>query len=132
MMSRTTLFVDVILPLAVPNLYTYRVPFDWNDSIAVGKRVIVQFGKGKLYSALVRNIHETPPKQYSAKYIESILDEEPVVNLKQFELWDWMSQYYMCNIGDVMVAALPGGLRLASETKIVLNTDYKIQSESKN
>ena len=123
-MSRTTYFVDVILPLAVPNLYTYRVPFDWNDSIAVGQRVVVQFGRGKLYSALVRNIHESPPKQYAAKYIDSILDEHPIVNSKQFELWDWMSQYYMCNIGDVMVAALPGGLRLASETKIVLNTDY--------
>jgi primosomal protein N' (replication factor Y) len=123
-MSRTTYFVDVILPLAVPNLYTYRVPFDWNDSIIVGQRVVVQFGRGKLYSALVRTIHENPPKQYAAKYIDSILDEYPIVNSKQFELWDWMSQYYMCNIGDVMVAALPGGLRLASETKIVLNIDY--------
>ncbi|MGZ4049844.1 MAG: primosomal protein N' family DNA-binding protein, partial [Bacteroidia bacterium] len=106
-MSRTTYFVDVILPLAVPNLYTYRVPFDWNDSIAIGQRVVVQFGRGKLYSALIRHIHENPPKQYAAKYIDSILDEHPIVNSKQFELWDWMSQYYMCNIGDVMVAALP-------------------------
>src|SRR4051812_36305063 len=117
-MSRTTLFVDVVLPLAVPNLYTYRVPYDWNDAVAPGKRVVVQFGKGKLYSALIRNIHEVPPKQYAAKYIESILDEKPVVNACQFELWDWLSQYYMCTIGEVMVAALPGGLRLASETKL--------------
>ncbi|MES2286655.1 MAG: primosomal protein N' [Bacteroidota bacterium] len=126
-MSRTTYFVDVILPLAVPNLYTYRVPYDWNDVIEVGQRVVVQFGRGKLYSALVRNIHETPPKLYEAKYIDSILDEHPIVNLKQFALWDWMSQYYMCHIGDVMVAALPGGLRLASETKIVLNPEYTSQ-----
>ncbi|MES2140296.1 MAG: primosomal protein N' [Bacteroidota bacterium] len=126
-MSRTTYFVDVILPLAVPNLYTYRVPYDWNDVIEVGQRVVVQFGRGKLYSALVRNIHEIPPKQYEAKYIDSILDEHPIVNLKQFALWDWMSQYYMCHIGDVMVAALPGGLRLASETKIVLNPEYTAQ-----
>lgn len=124
-MSRTTYFVDVILPLAVPNLYTYRVPYNWNDSIAVGKRVVVQFGRGKLYSALVRNIHQNPPLQYAAKYIDSILDEQPIVNTKQFELWEWMSQYYMCNIGDVMVAALPGGLRLASETKILLVNDHK-------
>jgi primosomal protein N' (replication factor Y) len=130
-MSRTTLFVDVILPLSVPNLYTYRVPFEWNNSVVVGKRVVVQFGKGKLYSALIRNIHEIPPKQYAAKYIETVLDEQPVVTLKQFELWDWMSQYYMCNIGEVMVAALPGGLRLASETRIILHAEYKDQLESK-
>lgn len=126
-MSRATYFVDVILPLSVPNLYTYRVPFEWTDSIAIGKRVVVQFGKGKLYSALVRRIHEIPPKQYVAKYIDSILDDHPIVNQKQFELWEWMCSYYMCNIGDVMVAALPGGLRLSSETKVVLNQAYKEQ-----
>ena len=126
-MSRTTYFVDVILPLSVPNLYTYRVPFEWNESIAIGKRVVVQFGKGKLYSALIRRIHETPPKQYAAKYIDSILDDTPIVNQKQFELWEWMSSYYMCNIGDVMIAALPGGLRLSSETKILLHQNYKEQ-----
>jgi len=130
-MSRTTLFVDVILPLAVPNLYTYRVPYERNDEVAVGKRVVVQFGKGKLYSALIRNIHEIPPKQYAAKYIDAVLDEHPIVNAKQMELWEWMSQYYMCNIGDVMVAALPGGLRLASETRIILNAEYKNQLETK-
>ena len=131
-MSRTTFFVDVILPLSLPNLYTYRVPFNWNEDIAIGKRVVVQFGRGKLYSALIRNVHETPPKQYEAKYIDSILDEQPIVNLKQFALWDWMSQYYMCTIGDVMIAALPGGLRLASETKIVLNPEYILQPAANN
>lgn len=123
-MSRTTLFVDVILPLAVPNLYTYRVPFDWNEAILPGQRVIVQFGRGKLYSALVRKVHEQPPKAYEAKYIEAILDEQPIVNEKQFALWDWISKYYMCTIGEVMLAALPGGLRLASETKIILNPSF--------
>ncbi len=128
-MSRTTLFVDVILPLSVPNLYTYRVPHEWNDIVLVGQRVVVQFGKGKLYSALVRVIHENPPKQYAAKYIESILDEEPIVNQKQFTLWDWISSYYMCTIGEVMVAAFPGGLRLSSETKVILDSNYKTHIE---
>ncbi len=128
-MSRTTYFVDVILPLAVPNLYTYRVPYDLNEQIAIGKRVVIQFGKGKLYTALVRVIHETPPKQYTAKYIDSVLDEQPIVNTCQFELWDWISTYYMCTIGEVMIAALPGALRLASETKIVSNPAFD-QSQS--
>ena len=129
-MTRTTYFVDVIVPLSVPNLYTYRVPYELNGDIAIGKRAVVQFGRGKLYSALIRNIHENPPKQYEAKYIDSVLDEHPIVNTKQFELWEWMSNYYMCNIGDVMVAALPDGLKLASETKIVLNPDFKSDDTS--
>jgi primosomal protein N' (replication factor Y) len=123
-MSRTTYFVDVILPLAVPNLYTYRVPYDLNEQMVIGKRVVVQFGKGKLYTALVRTIHESPPKLYTAKYIDSVLDEQPIVNAHQFELWDWLSSYYMCTVGEVMVAALPGALRLASETKIVINPAF--------
>ncbi|HRG38885.1 MAG TPA: primosomal protein N' [Bacteroidia bacterium] len=127
-MSRTTYFVDVILPLAVPNLYTYRVPYELNEQIAIGKRVVVQFGKGKLYTALIRVIHENPPKQYTAKYLDSVLDEHPIVNSFQFELWDWMSNYYMCTIGEVMVAALPGALRLASETKVVMNPSFEGQS----
>lgn len=127
-MSRITYFVDVILPLSLPNLYTYRIPLEMNSDIKEGKRVVVQFGRGKLYSALVRRVHENPPKQYEAKYIESILDETPVVNSKQFELWDWISTYYMCNIGDVMIAALPDGLKLSSETKVVLNTSCDINT----
>lgn len=127
-MSRVTYFVDVILPLSVPNLYTYRIPKDWDADVAIGKRVIVQFGKGKLYSALIRKIHQSPPKQYEAKYIESILDEQPIVNIKQLELWEWMSTYYMCNIGDVMIAALPGGLRLSSETQIIINPNFDIEA----
>lgn len=120
-MSRITYFVDVIVPLALPNLFTYRVPYELNEAVVVGKRVVVQFGKGKLYSALIRTIHNTPPKQYTAKYIDSVLDELPIVTIQQFQFWDWISQYYMCTIGEVMVAALPGGLRLTSETKIVIN-----------
>ena len=80
MTNRVTIFADVILPLAVPNLYTYRIPFELNDSVEVGKRVIVQFGKKKLYSGLIHSLHENPPKVYEAKYIESVMDENPIVN----------------------------------------------------
>jgi len=118
--ERITYFIDVILPVAVPNLFTYRVPFELNEKIKIGQRVVVQFGKSKMYSALVRKIHEIPPKQYQAKFIESILDTSPIVNEKQFKLWEWVSSYYMCTIGEVMNAALPSGLKLSSETKLLL------------
>lgn len=121
MNERLTRFVDVILPLSLPNLYTYRVPFELNENVKVGQRVVVQFGKSKLYAALVKKIHSMPPQQYEAKYIQSILDYNPVVTEQQLQFWDWMSSYYMCNIGDVMNAALPSGLKLSSETKIILN-----------
>ncbi len=123
-MFPTTFFVDVILPLALPKLYTYRVPMEWNEYIKVGQRVVVQFGKQKVYTSLVRNIRETPPVGYEAKYLLSILDEQPIVTLPQFALWEWMASYYMCTLGEVMNAALPSALKLQSETKIILNPSW--------
>jgi len=114
-----TYFVDVILPLALGKHYTYRVPHDLNPNLAVGKRVVVQFGKAKIYSAIIARIHQTPPERYEAKYILDILDPDPVVNQQQLELWTWIADYYMCSAGSVMQAALPSVLKLASETKII-------------
>jgi primosomal protein N' (replication factor Y) len=124
-MSQETVFIDVILPLSLPNLFTYRLPAELNDSILIGQRAVVPFGRGgKLYSALVKRIHNTPPSEYQAKYVESLLDEYPIVNAKQLKHWDWIADYYIANPGDVFNAALPGALKLASETKILLNSDY--------
>jgi primosomal protein N' (replication factor Y) len=123
-MSRITLFADLILPLSLPNLYTYRVPMEWNDLVKPGQRVIVQFGKNKLYTALIRQIHDKAPLGYTAKYMDTLLDEQPVVTEQQFLLWDQLASYYMCPLGDVFNAALPAGLKLSSETKIIPNPVY--------
>src|SRR5690606_3361726 len=117
--ERKTLFVEVILPLSLAKLYTYRVPFEMTQRVRVGSRVIVQFGKNKIYAALVRTITDTAPEKYEAKYILDIVDDEPIVHDKQFELWDWIASYYMCQLGEVMQAALPAALKMASETKII-------------
>jgi primosomal protein N' (replication factor Y) len=124
--SQTTLFIDVIVPLSVANKFTYCVPKEMNEFIAVGKRVIVQFGKTKFYTAVVYNVHNNPPKDYAAKYIDSILDDEPIVTAAQLQLWDWISHYYVCNPGDVMNAALPSGLKLSSTSHITINPDFSL------
>lgn len=123
--DRETLFVEVILPLAISKNYTYRVPFEMNGAIKVGKRVVVQFGKSKLYTAIVAGIGNMAPDKYQAKYIIDILDDTPVVTTGQLHFWQWMAEYYMCNIGEVMNAALPAALKLASETRIVLNNGFE-------
>jgi primosomal protein N' (replication factor Y) (superfamily II helicase) len=124
--TQTTLFVDVIVPLSVSNKYTYRVPKELNEDVAVGKRVVVQFGKSKFYTAIVYAIHSNPPKEYEAKYIETLLDNEPIISDIQLRLWDWITQYYLCNPGDVMNAALPSGLKLSSTSHITLNPDFSL------
>lgn len=130
--TRKTLFVEVILPLAISRNYTYRVPFELNNAIAIGKRVVVQFGKSKLYTAVVANITEHAPEKYEAKYIIDILDEQPVVTRRQLQFWQWLAEYYMCNEGEVMNAALPSALKLASETKVMLNKDFEYDKTTLN
>lgn len=122
-MERETKFVEVILPLALKGELTYRVPFDIQDSVQVGQRAIVQLGKKKLYAGVISEVHNRVPTKYQAKYIEHILDETPVVTLRQIEFWRWISEYYLCELGEVMSAALPASLKLASETKVVLLSD---------
>ena len=120
-----TLFVDVILPLALPQLYTYSVPSEFSQQVVPGKRVVVQFGKQKMYSALIRKIHSNKPESYEAKPIASVLDQFPLVNEQQFKLWDWISDYYMCTLGEIMNAALPSAFKLESETKVLFNPSYE-------
>src|SRR5690606_37237810 len=117
------LFAEVILPLALPVNYTYRIPDSLSGKVVPGKRVAVQFGKSRLYSALVRRITDSFPSRYAPKEILEVLDDEPIVNDVQFSFWDWMASYYMCSKGEVMMAALPASLKLSSQTQIVLNRD---------
>ena len=122
-LARKTLFVEVVLPLAVPNTFTYRVPFEHNDNVEIGKRAVVQFGKSKIYTAIILSFSQNAPERYEAKYLLDIIDEKPIVNDNQLKLWNWMAHYYMCHLGEVMQAALPSALKLASETRIVLNKE---------
>lgn len=128
--TRKTTFVEVILPLSISKTYTYRVPFEMASNVDVGKRAVVQFGKSKIYTAIIYKISDIPPVLYEAKYIIDILDEEPIVNQFQLSLWEWISDYYLCNLGEVMQAALPAALKLASETRITINHSAVIDKDS--
>lgn len=126
MTERKTLFVDVIVPLPMRKAFTFRVPFELNDRIKKGIRVIVPFGKSKLLTGIVWKIHENVP-EYTTKYIEHILDEDPIITPTQFKFWKWISDYYMAPIGDVMNASLPANFKLASETKVVFHPDIDLE-----
>ena len=119
-----TFFVDVILPLPLEARFTYRVPQVMNGRIAFGMRVIVPFGNSKLYAAIVERVHEEAPKQFSVKYVLDVIDDRPVISEAQYRLWQWMAEYYMCTIGEVMAASLPSALRLASETKVKIHPEF--------
>lgn len=120
-MTESLHYVDVILPLALPNTYTYQVPEDQVAQVHIGQRVVVQFGKTKMFTALVWRVHQETPKGYSPKFIDSILDEVPLVTAIQQKFWTWLAEYYLCTKGEVMQAALPASLKLESETSVILH-----------
>jgi primosomal protein N' (replication factor Y) len=116
-------FVEVILPLSLAKTFTYSISEAEYNYIQKGMRVAVPFGKSKIYTALVIDIHENKPSLYDAKEIHQILDEKPIVNEKQIAHWQWIASYYMCAIGDVYRGAMPSGLLLESETIISQKQD---------
>ena len=121
-MTNIVKYVDVILPLPIHGSFTYLAEIDLD--LNIGQRVVVQFGSRKLYTAIVIKIHDERPKEYDAKELLAILDENPIVNEKQLQFWFWIAEYYMCNLGDVMNAALPSSFKLASESKVIIHSDF--------
>ncbi len=111
-------FIEVVIPLSLPKTFTYKVSEAEYFFIKKGMRIAVPFGKNKIYTALVIDLHQNAPTLYEAKEIHQILDEKPIVNEFQINHWFWIASYYMCNIGDVYRSALPSALVLESETII--------------
>ena len=122
--SRTTLFAELLLPVPIPKLFTYRVPYTFNEVAKIGQRAIVQFGDRKILTGIIITLHTTPPTDYEAKLLLEILDEFPIISDQQLKLFTWIAEYYMCTLGEVMTAAIPSGLKLSSESMVQLNPAF--------
>lgn len=124
-MPAVTSYVTVLLPLALSGHYTYRLPAELADRVEVGSRVVVQFGARRYYTAIVVRLHTSAP-EVGVKYkeVSDVVDPRPIVTAHQLYFWQWLSDYYLCTPGEVMKAALPSGLKLESETRLICVDDY--------
>ena len=116
-------YIDVILPLPLKQKFTYQLGDEHLSLITIGVRVAVPFGKSKVYAGIVDSIHNTKP-DYEVKFIIDVLDELPIVAPIHLRLWEWIADYYMCSLGEVMNAALPSSFKLANETAIVIHPNW--------
>lgn len=111
-------FADILLPLALENTLTYGIPEDLQ--LAVGQRVVVPLGKRKRYTGIVTRLHdEAPAEGVELKYVEEVVDEAPLLLPAQLQFWEWLANYYICTKGEVLKAALPSGLKLESEMRLI-------------
>ena len=123
-------FINVILPIPLEKLFTYKITPEQAEFLLPGMRVAVPFGKSKIYTALVHHSHSIAPEVYEAKEIHQVLDENPIVNEMQLKHWQWIADYYMCTVGEVFRSALPSAFLLESETLILKNEKAEIDEGS--
>lgn len=119
------IFCDVVLPLPLPQFFTYKIPMHLVDGVFIGSRIIVPFGQRKFVTGVVRSIHKTAPTNYQTKELMDVLDLVPTMNNHQFTFMDWMAEYYLCSHGEVLQAGLPSGFKLSSESMIQINPLFK-------
>lgn len=134
-LDKSSLYVSVLLPLAVQGLFTYLLPTEFADRVEVGMRVVVQFGAKRYYTGIVMDVlNELPTEaqQSKLKSVVDVVDKKPLLLPSQLRLWQWMARYYMCTEGEVMKAALPSGLKIESETVVLRNADFLLEKEQLN
>ncbi len=104
---------EIILPLPIKSNFSYLATKEQKPLLQVGKRVLVSFGRNKIYTGLIKSIYEEsdPAVINSLKEIEEVLDDQPVLFEAQFKLFEWIAFYYMCSEGEALKAALPAGLK---------------------
>ncbi len=122
------MFADVILPLPLHGTFTYSVPPSLEAAAEPGCRVLVPLGKSKTYIGLIVRTHNEQPT-FNVRDINMVIDDAPIVTARQLELWNWIADYYMSPIGDVLTAALPGGLRTLDTYKPKMETCVDLAEE---
>ncbi|KEY19985.1 replication restart helicase PriA [Kaistella antarctica] len=126
----TPTFAQVILPLNLKGTFTYKVPEELLNSIQVGMRVLVSFRGKKIYTGIVFEMHHQQPETFVPKEIINILDDAPILPKEQIEFWNWLSDYYMGNLGEIYRFSFPGSLKLESETYLKLKPNILIDFEN--
>lgn len=125
------LFAEIIIPLALPQNYTWLIPEHFAAAVQPGSRVEVQL-RNKKYSGIIKKLHNNKPASFAPKEILNVLDEEPLIYHQQLQLWQWMAEYYMCSEGEVMNAAVPSNLKLSSESILLWNEEHGLDFTNLN
>lgn len=123
-------FAQIILPLNLKGTFTYKIPAEILQNIEVGMRVLVPFGGKKIYTGIVFDLHDSEPKTFEPKDIISLLDDFPILPKEQIDFWNWLSSYYLCNLGEIYRFAFPSSLKLESETYLKLKPGAIVDFEN--
>ncbi len=107
-------YAEIILPVPLPGTFTYIVPEGMAVDIQIGMRASVPFGPKKIHTGIIAAIHQEKPTAFTPKAILALPDEEPMLREPQLQFWNWLSEYYMANFGEIYQAAVPAGFKTDS------------------
>jgi len=123
-------YAQIVLPLNLKGSFTYKVPEELISHIQPGMRVLVPFGGKKIYTGIVFELHDNAPENFVAKEVISILDDKPILPEEQINFWNWLSEYYLCGLGEIYRFAFPSSLKLESETYLKLKPNITVDFEN--
>jgi primosomal protein N' (replication factor Y) len=123
-------YAQIVLPLNLKGSFTYKVPEEMMSEIQAGMRVLVPFGGKKIYTGIVFELHDNAPENFTAKEIISMLDDKPIVPEEQIRFWNWLSEYYLCSLGEIYRFSFPSSLKLESETYLKLKPGIAVDFEN--
>ncbi|WP_343657650.1 primosomal protein N' [Chryseobacterium sp.] len=123
-------YAQIVLPLNLKGSFTYKVPEELISEIQPGMRVLVPFGGKKIYTGIVFELHDNTPENFVAKEMISMLDDKPILPQEQIDFWNWLSEYYLCNLGEIYRFSFPSSLKLESETYLKLKPGAVIDFEN--
>ncbi|WP_278380290.1 replication restart helicase PriA [Chryseobacterium arthrosphaerae] len=123
-------YAQIVLPLNLKGSFTYKVPEELMPEIQPGMRVLVPFGGKKIYTGIVFELHDNAPESFVAKEVISMLDDQPILPEEQLRFWNWLSDYYLCGLGEIYRFAFPSSLKLESETYLKLKPGAVVDFEN--
>ncbi|MGA2085717.1 MAG: hypothetical protein ABSG60_09390, partial [Terracidiphilus sp.] len=95
---------EVALPVPLDRAFTYAVREGQRPQR--GARVIAPFRNEKLIGIVTALNAQTPP-DLEVRFLEAVLDEEPLLSDRLLSLAEWMAQYYLAPLGEVLRGMLP-------------------------
>jgi primosomal protein N' len=120
--------IEVAVPLPIDGALTYSLPAD--HSALPGCRVKVRVGKRLLTGVMLRQVDEAP-EGVSVRAIERVVDPEPVLDRALLELAEFVADYYLAPIGEVVQGILPSDLEPWGDRRVWL-TDAGALGSARN
>lgn len=118
-------YAECILPVPLAQTFTYALTEEQSARASIGMRAIVPFGKTHKYTGIIIGLSDNAPEGVEIKNVVDLPDGAPIIRQQQYALWQWISDYYICPIGDVLKAALPAELKPEEGKGGVIREDFK-------